>query len=876
MTITVSVTKDVTSLSVTDSVTQLNIVPQTTSIALQNIAITQSNNASVIGYTPSGHLEATTIQAALDEIAASPEFTAALNTKLQNLSASADETNTANVVSALSAGSNISIAEDGTIAANVLGAISGGTGIDIDAGGVISVSDIAIATVQTAADETAHLALTTQQGDVVIRTDVNKSYIHNGGTAGTMADFTELATNTNGVISINGATGAVTFGKSNLNDYSANEFIDWTISQTENIHADNYTNTTYSAGTGIQISESNEISATGGGSGGTSFTASGNINLDNQNNLDTISNPLFDEVRFSSLDGTADSGVLIKRFPIELYTSGLYGEGLGIFFNNNGNEQVVGAILETGFAVLGEFDTNTGLKIAGYRFLFEAQGWDERGGVLATGGQQYVAPQVYNFETDTATFNAGSGDNTRQDHRNHNLWIHPNTSVFMRDEDDGGNISGDYNLVNKKYVDDNLNNLNVPNLPNVSGTTSEDKQYLLAGSNSYSSLGFNTFLGASVHVSGGMHFGLVDQNVSTTKFGLRLEAGSGVTLNRTNDFHWTINANPDGLPDQTSGTDGYVLTSVNESAAWQPVGNVVFPTQSANTIGYVLTSNGLTAQWQPNDSYPSQTDNSGKFLQTFNGSVRWAEVDALPTQSTNTSSNDYSAGKFLASNGDNAYWHVPSSSVPDQDSHNGKFLTTNGSQLSWSTINTAGTTGNISFSTNTISSSDTSINIDDDLNVQGVLDAERLDVSGAGAPTIESIGAFNITAPDGVYCNQKRVDVDTPFAVLYISFTANMGQITNSTFIGERYNGSPTAPNMFIQSSGNGKQIVISSVGANAASDYFVEVAHNYDTFITRDDEPVRIGVHKSGSQVNIVLAQGDSVSAPEQSGMVKVKYYAV
>ena len=57
-----------------------------------------------------------------------------------------------------------------------------------------NIEAIALTTVQTAADETAMLALTTQEGDVVVRTDENKTYMHNGGTAGTMTDFTELAT----------------------------------------------------------------------------------------------------------------------------------------------------------------------------------------------------------------------------------------------------------------------------------------------------------------------------------------------------------------------------------------------------------------------------------------------------------------------------------------------------------------------------------------------------------------------------------------------------------------------------------------------------------------------------------------------------------
>ena len=88
--------------------------------------------------------------------------------------------------------------------------ISAGTGISINGSGQISVTAVALTTVQTASSQSAHLALTTQEGDIVVRSDENKSYVHNGGTASTMADFTLLATPTDAVLSVNGNTGAIT------------------------------------------------------------------------------------------------------------------------------------------------------------------------------------------------------------------------------------------------------------------------------------------------------------------------------------------------------------------------------------------------------------------------------------------------------------------------------------------------------------------------------------------------------------------------------------------------------------------------------------------------------------------------------------------
>lgn len=87
---------------------------------------------------------------------------------------------------------------------------SSGTGVEISGSNEISVTSVALTTVQTAADETAQLGLTTQEGDIVVRSDENKTYVHNGGSAGTMADFTELSTPTDAVSSVVGQTGVVT------------------------------------------------------------------------------------------------------------------------------------------------------------------------------------------------------------------------------------------------------------------------------------------------------------------------------------------------------------------------------------------------------------------------------------------------------------------------------------------------------------------------------------------------------------------------------------------------------------------------------------------------------------------------------------------
>jgi hypothetical protein len=83
----------------------------------------------------------------------------------------------------------------------------------LDSSGKIPTSQLpglALTDVFTVASEVAQLALTAQEGDIAIRTDLNKTYAHNGGSAGTMADWSELLTPTDSVTSVDGRTGVVT------------------------------------------------------------------------------------------------------------------------------------------------------------------------------------------------------------------------------------------------------------------------------------------------------------------------------------------------------------------------------------------------------------------------------------------------------------------------------------------------------------------------------------------------------------------------------------------------------------------------------------------------------------------------------------------
>lgn len=94
-----------------------------------------------------------------------------------------------------------------------------GTTLATLVGGLIPTSQIpaaALTTVQTAASQAAMLALTAQEGDVVIRSDEHKSYMKNNGTSGTMSDWTLLDSPSGAVTSVNSQTGTVVLGKADI------------------------------------------------------------------------------------------------------------------------------------------------------------------------------------------------------------------------------------------------------------------------------------------------------------------------------------------------------------------------------------------------------------------------------------------------------------------------------------------------------------------------------------------------------------------------------------------------------------------------------------------------------------------------------------
>jgi len=101
---------------------------------------------------------------------------------------------------------------------------------------------VAITTVSVVASEIEQLALTAQEGDVAVRTDEDKTYMRNSGSAEDMTDWTELQTPTDSVLSVNGKTGTVTLNQDDIGDGSTyvrttNDYNDTAVSKLSGIEA---------------------------------------------------------------------------------------------------------------------------------------------------------------------------------------------------------------------------------------------------------------------------------------------------------------------------------------------------------------------------------------------------------------------------------------------------------------------------------------------------------------------------------------------------------------------------------------------------------------------------------------------------------------
>ena len=86
---------------------------------------------------------------------------------------------------------------------------------------------VAITDTYVVATESAMLALSAQKGDIAIRSDLNKSFVLQVTPASTLANWKELLTPTDAVLSVNGKKGAVTLNLDDIKDGSTRKLANY-------------------------------------------------------------------------------------------------------------------------------------------------------------------------------------------------------------------------------------------------------------------------------------------------------------------------------------------------------------------------------------------------------------------------------------------------------------------------------------------------------------------------------------------------------------------------------------------------------------------------------------------------------------------------
>ena len=214
---------------------------------------------------------------------------------------------------------------------------------------------LAITDTYVVASQVAQLALTVQKGDIVVRSDISRSYINRTGNNTAMSDWQELSTPTDTILSVNGKVGVVSLTTTDIGEGSNLYYTDARVSANSNVAANTAARHTHVNKASLDLvsgtNTGDQTSVAGNAGTATKLAASRSINGVAFDGSSDITIPVgtgdVTMVGVQTLTNKTLESVKLNKGVIEQVTIGLVGADINA--TNNGGIQTKALTADTVF-----------------------------------------------------------------------------------------------------------------------------------------------------------------------------------------------------------------------------------------------------------------------------------------------------------------------------------------------------------------------------------------------------------------------------------------------------------------------------------------------------------------------------------------------